>query len=50
MRRQEISTFDTGIAEGTVCGIKATRQGMTADRSLIEMSLLWRLGDARKPD
>jgi hypothetical protein len=38
------------IAEGTVCGIKAIWQGMTAGRPLLEMSLLWRVGDAMEPD
>jgi hypothetical protein len=38
------------IAEGTVCGIKAIWQGMTAGGPLLEMSLLWRVGDAMEPD
>ncbi|KUH67684.1 dihydrodipicolinate reductase [Mycolicibacterium novocastrense] len=38
------------ISEGTVCGMKAMFQGMKADRPLLEMDLLWRLGDAMEPD
>lgn len=38
------------IAQGTVCGVKATWQGISAGRTLLEMSLLWRLGDAMEPD
>lgn len=38
------------IAEGTVCGTRASWQGMLGGRALIEMTLLWRLGDAMEPD
>jgi hypothetical protein len=38
------------IAEGTVCGMKAMFQGMKDSRPLLEMGLLWRLGDAMGPD
>lgn len=38
------------IAEGTVCGMKAMVQGMSRGRPLLEMGLLWRLGDAMEPD
>jgi hypothetical protein len=38
------------IAKGTVCGMKAMFQGIKQGRPLLEMSLLWRLGDAMEPD
>ncbi|MCX2934564.1 dihydrodipicolinate reductase [Mycobacterium sp. CVI_P3] len=38
------------IAEGTVCGMKAMFQGMKDGAPLLEMDLLWRLGDAMEPD
>ena len=38
------------IAEGTVCGMKAMFQGMKDGRPLLEMDLLWRLGNAMEPD
>lgn len=38
------------IAEGTVCGMKAMFQGMKDGSALLEMDLLWRLGDAMEPD
>lgn len=38
------------IAEGTVCGMKAMFQGIKHGRPLLEMGLLWRLGDAMEPD
>lgn len=38
------------IAEGAVCGMKAMFQGMKDGRPLLEMGLLWRLGDAMEPD
>lgn len=38
------------IGEGAVCGMKAVFQGMKNGRPLLEMDLLWRLGDAMQPD
>lgn len=38
------------IAQGTVCGMKSMFQGMKDGRALLEMTLLWRLGDAMEPD
>jgi hypothetical protein len=38
------------IPKGTVCGINGLWQGIVDDRPLLEMGLLWRLGDAMEPD
>jgi 2,4-diaminopentanoate dehydrogenase len=38
------------IAKGTVCGIKGLWQGVVNGEPLLEMGLLWRLGDAMDPD
>jgi hypothetical protein len=38
------------IAEGTVCGINGTWAGVAGGRAVIEMGLVWRLGDAMEPD
>ena len=38
------------IAEGTVCGINGTWAGVAGGRTVVEMGLVWRLGDAMEPD
>jgi hypothetical protein len=38
------------LAEGTVCGINGTWSGLVGGRPVIEMGLVWRLGDAMEPD
>jgi hypothetical protein len=38
------------IAKGTVCGINGTWSGIVAGKPLIEMGLLWRLGNAMEPN
>jgi hypothetical protein len=38
------------IAEGTVCGMNVMFVGIKDGRPLLEMGLLWRLGDAMEPD
>ncbi len=38
------------IAEGNVCGINGRWQGIVGGKPLLEMGLLWRLGDAMEPD
>lgn len=38
------------IAKGTVCGLNGTWQGIVKGRPLIEIGLLWRLGNAMEPD
>lgn len=38
------------IAKGTICGLKSVWSGIVAGRSVIELGLLWRLGDAMDPD
>jgi hypothetical protein len=38
------------IAQGTVCGINGLWQGMRGGAPLIEIGLLWRLGDSMEPD
>jgi 2,4-diaminopentanoate dehydrogenase len=38
------------IPEGTVCGINGLWQGIVGGEPLLELGLLWRLGDAMEPD
>ena len=38
------------IAKGTVCGLKGVWQGMVNGKPLIEIGLLWRLGNSMQPD
>ncbi|SQD96840.1 MULTISPECIES: dihydrodipicolinate reductase [unclassified Parafrankia] len=38
------------IPRGTVCGLKGRWQGIVRGRPLIELGLLWRLGNAMEPD
>ncbi|MBK7949780.1 MAG: dihydrodipicolinate reductase [Deltaproteobacteria bacterium] len=38
------------IAKGTICGLKSVWSGIVAGKSVIELGLLWRLGDAMDPD
>jgi len=45
--------LDLGYMEipmGTVCGVKSLWSGIVNGRSVIELGLLWRLGDAMEPD
>ena len=38
------------IGKGTICGLKGVWSGIVNGKSVIELGLLWRLGDAMAPD
>lgn len=38
------------IGKGTICGLKGLWSGIANGRSVIELGLCWRLGDAMEPD
>jgi hypothetical protein len=38
------------IGKGTICGLKSVWSGIVNGKSVIELGLLWRLGDAMEPD
>jgi hypothetical protein len=38
------------IGKGRICGLKAVWSGVARGRSVIELGLMWRLGDAMQPD
>ena len=38
------------IGKGTICGLKGVWSGVVSGRSVIELGLCWRLGDAMEPD
>ncbi|MBY0400193.1 dihydrodipicolinate reductase, partial [Myxococcota bacterium] len=38
------------IGRGTVCGLKSVWSGIAGGKAVIELGLLWRLGNAMEPD
>ncbi len=38
------------IAKGEICGLRGLWSGMSGERAVIELGLMWRLGDAMEPD
>ena len=47
---QDLSLGYMDIPRGTVCGLKGMWQGFIGGRPLIELQLLWRIGNAMSPD